>query len=969
MQSLQNDYYFSRPNQTIDRFLPDDVIFYRITDFNYAEQANESIGQRMLQSLADSKATVVFHLFYNGEEIEFYLGILPTSYSETSKVLQEQLHAAINVEFLGVRTKEVRSASVKAKLMSLKYTSAVMGMPKNVKAKLDRIILPMQKQPFAYSFVAQNLSKEQFIQIRDEIFAYKSLLSSEKSTQQQKSKIQTNNYTSSKNQSVLVNSSGTTSATGASEQIGTTVTIEDARKEYEYQLMNDMAAYIEQGNELGLWHTNIFLSTGSSEQLRQAEAIVKGLLSAEDKDIPPIYNGIETFEHPFFHSCVVNASNPTRKGKSENIPELYKYDCSVLLNSKLLANALLFSNKTLPGLNVYKREALEIKKTTSGIKIGNYRNVISDTKYELKIPEHLINRHVFVTGLTGSGKTSTVQKLVTEAKRNFLIIEPAKSEYRKLLNSDLNIQLYTVGDVEHPFSINPFAFSPGMNLQKHIDILKSVVNSAFGMYGPLPYIVEKALTNSYKEKGWNLITSKNERGTSEEELFPTMKDFKDNVIKLINNTNYAPEQKMNIESALVVRLESLCEGIKGSIFNTSQSFNMDELLNNNVIIELRHLGDEDDQSFVMGIILSQIYEHLEMNGHADNNLKHITVIEEAHRLLPNINTETKSADFGTMRNKSVSFFNNMLSEIRAYGEGLIVVDQIPTKISPDILKNTNVKIVHRLVAEDDKKQIASMINLEQSSVISELETGEALVHFEGLNSPAYAMIEYDKSIVNATKSTKPKDHTQRVNIQLEKEQESRVYRICNKLFYNLLFDYPVQTKKALEKARQLIVMEYPSAEPLSMLYKGLSDIIEQKYYLQNDLKMMSLFKQYVHSIMETDKNVVKIVKETFYQQYKELRERKGQIGSEDSLYQDEANFMLALLNGKGMNTIIEESFTSNNIEKNVKKLKDISMEAISSNFLIVPPGTVLFKFTETLVRMMISKLDDGAQEYFLKQLQ
>ena len=71
----------------------------------------------------------------------------------------------------------------------------------------------------------------------------------------------------------------------------------------------------------------------------------------------------------------------------------------------------------------------------------------------------------------------------------------------------------------------------------------------------------------------------------------------------------------------------------------------------------------------------------------------------------------------------------MLSEIRAYGEGMLLVDQVPTRLIPDAIKNTNLKITHRLVAEDDCKAIGESMGLndEQRKIIAKLLTGQCVV--------------------------------------------------------------------------------------------------------------------------------------------------------------------------------------------------------------------------------------------------
>ena len=131
----------------------------------------------------------------------------------------------------------------------------------------------------------------------------------------------------------------------------------------------------------------------------------------------------------------------------------------------------------------------------------------------------------------------------------------------------------------------------------------------------------------------------------------------------------------------------------------------------------------------MALILQFLYEYrsacaeLGLVDFNDNGCKHLTVIEEAHRVMAKCDNQELP------QYKSAMMFSNMLSEIRAYGEGLFLVDQVPTRLIPDAIKNTNLKITHRLVAEDECKALGESMGLskEQLNVISQLLTGQFIV--------------------------------------------------------------------------------------------------------------------------------------------------------------------------------------------------------------------------------------------------
>ena len=71
--------------------------------------------------------------------------------------------------------------------------------------------------------------------------------------------------------------------------------------------------------------------------------------------------------------------------------------------------------------------------------------------------------------------------------------------------------------------------------------------------------------------------------------------------------------------------------------------------------------------------------------------------------------------------------------IRKYGESLIIVDQIPNKLTPDVLKNTNTKIIHRIFASDDKEAVGNTVMLkeEQKEFLSNLPAGRAIYFTTG----------------------------------------------------------------------------------------------------------------------------------------------------------------------------------------------------------------------------------------------
>ena len=362
-----------------------------------------------------------------------------------------------------------------------------------------------------------------------------------------------------------------------------------------------------------------------------------------------------------------------------------------------------------------------------------------------RLPRELLKKHLFICGVTGSGKTNTSMGLLRNLDLPFMVIEPAKTEYRQMQFDLPNLKVFTLGDeTVSPFRINPFQFSPGCNLLTHVDNLKSVFSAAFPMYAAMPYILEEAIIGIYQDKGWELATSTNvylngPTGLGNEEdrfydFLPTMQDLFDKIDEVVTGKEYAMEQTMNYSAALKARISSLLTGSKGLMLNTRRSTPMNTLMAEQVVLELKHIGDDEEKCFLMGLILSAIYEHCEGHARPGEHLNHVLLIEEAHRLLRRV-PEYVSPEVGNTRGKAVETFSNVISEIRTLGEGVVVVDQIPSKLTQDVIKNTNTKIVHRTLAKDDRDYVGSTMNLTdaQNRELSLLEVGRAVIHREGMD--------------------------------------------------------------------------------------------------------------------------------------------------------------------------------------------------------------------------------------------
>lgn len=371
---------------------------------------------------------------------------------------------------------------------------------------------------------------------------------------------------------------------------------------------------------------------------------------------------------------------------------------------------------------------------------------------EISLDKKELSKHIFVCGVTGSGKTTTCMSILTQSNLPFLVIEPAKTEYRVLANSNRDILVFTLGrDDIAPFRLNPLEFFPTETISSHIDMVKASIEASFDMEAAIPQIIEASLYQCYEKCGWDIHSNTNKFYTDPFAdgvyAFPTLSDLITMTEKVVKDQGFDERLKNDYLGSIRARLMGLVIGAKGEMLNTKRSIDFRDLINRKVIIELDNIRSGTEKSLIMGFILSNLNEALKSTYKKNPSFKHITLVEEAHRLL------SKYMPGDSLNKKNgVETFADMLAEIRKYGESLIIADQIPDKMTPDVLKNTNTKIVHKIFAQDDKEAIGNTMSLsqEQKSFLSHLVTGRAIVFSQGWEKSIQVQI---KQICDTTKSS------------------------------------------------------------------------------------------------------------------------------------------------------------------------------------------------------------------------
>jgi hypothetical protein len=422
--------------------------------------------------------------------------------------------------------------------------------------------------------------------------------------------------------------------------------------------------------------------------------------------------------------------------------------------------------REVPGLRMVARPQFDLTPETAvpgadaagGVRLGEVLDWNRVGCGDLAVPLASLNRHVFVCGATGAGKSQTVRNLLEQAAGAgipWLVVEPAKAEYRLMAARLPRGEVIRIrpGDLGEPAAgINPLEPAPGPGgtrfpLQTHADLLRALFLAAFQADEPFPQVLSAALARCYEQAGWDLVTGQ-PAVPGVQPAYPSLEDLQAAAVTVVEEIGYGREVRDNVRGFVTVRIGSLRLGTAGRFLDGGHPLDFGALLERNVVLEIEDAGDDRDKAFLMGAVLLRLTEHLRLRHRREqpgpHRLRHLTVVEEAHRLL---RQPPPGAGSGAAAH-ATEMFADLLAEIRAYGEGLVIVEQIPAKLIPDAIKNTAVKVVHRLPALDDRQAVGATMNLTpaQSDYLVTLSPGDAAVHADGMDYPLLARMPDGRAV-------------------------------------------------------------------------------------------------------------------------------------------------------------------------------------------------------------------------------
>lgn len=502
-------------------------------------------------------------------------------------------------------------------------------------------------------------------------------------------------------------------------------------------------ARFEESESLGMWkfaayaisanvniaedvaHMYLSLTQGKDSFVSKAAVNVwQGGMVSDNSAIENILESVHTLRHPNFFIC---------SEREEDLSYPSEIDLTTKISGKVLSRALNFPRKSVSGFPViesvaYGRDVQKYSQndTSNKIPLGHVVHMRNKEDKLVELSANSLTSHTFITGSTGTGKTTATLQLIEEARKRdvkVMVVEPIKGEYKDKVGGNYTVLGTNLNVTDQLLKINPFWFPKNVHVLEHIDRLIEILNACWPMYAAMPAVLKDAVERAYLNNGWNLSTSES-IGT-----YPSFFDLLETLPDVMDDSMYSKDTKSDYAGALITRVKSLTNGLNKSIFCDGNSLSEEELFEQNVIVDISRVGGVETKSLIMGILIMKLQEYWINKGEFSRELKHLTVLEEAHNILKRTST-SQSQDSANLQGKSVEMITNGIAEMRAYGEGFVIADQAPNLLDEAVIRNTNTKIILRLPDADDRSTVGRACSLTEKQIdeIGKLPSYNAVVY-------------------------------------------------------------------------------------------------------------------------------------------------------------------------------------------------------------------------------------------------
>ncbi|WP_434731870.1 ATP-binding protein [Thermogladius sp. KZ2Tp1] len=298
------------------------------------------------------------------------------------------------------------------------------------------------------------------------------------------------------------------------------------------------------------------------------------------------------------------------------------------------------------------------------------------------VPVEDLNKHLLVTGATGSGKTFTVATLV-----NRLTTRDNPFNYRPLV-LDWHGEYGRL--LKNPKVVDPFQLPVPLLGDEDPNASVDFASQVLALTPAQEYVLLKAFENL---RGWDHL-----------DLAGVIEALE----KMVDESGWFRESRLS----LVRKLRRLVVGKYKGLFRERKAGFLDNT-RSPLVIDLSRVGDLTIRRVYVAALLKKIFDMAVRGEFGVSKL--LVVVEEARNLLGKEN--------------HVDVLVKMLDEVRKFGVGLVVVSQSPSSLVEDVMVNTSTKIVHSVKSAVDLEVLdgATNMQVELREVIPYLDKGEAVL--------------------------------------------------------------------------------------------------------------------------------------------------------------------------------------------------------------------------------------------------
>jgi hypothetical protein len=394
--------------------------------------------------------------------------------------------------------------------------------------------------------------------------------------------------------------------------------------------------------------------------------------------------------------------------------------------------------------------------------LGHSVNHAGEPELRFTITPESLTKHVYIYGESGTGKTMTTIRILTELARlkiPFMVLLPSKNEdYRRLIRAVPDIRVFTPGDETiAPMPWNAHEFPKGVLVNTIFNMIMEAYVAALPSREIVRTYLEDAFKHTFTRLGWK--RHKNIRG-----LPILLRDLPQSIpLVQEKELNYSDRGNEDFRGILHGRFRELNTGALSRVMNTVNGLTIEELVSKPTLIMLDGLSADEKALFTFLMItnVSQYFEVLKKQpGQYEHKLRFLFVLEEAHHFLQS--SKTDETEGHGARNRAIESIAQLMAEGRSSGIGNVIVTPRSLGLQAGVSELAQTIIMHKRGSREDREHLGGQMNCtdEQIQEMGSLPVGHAVIRTPEALHPIRVSVRHparDNALLDTTKAVTDDD--------------------------------------------------------------------------------------------------------------------------------------------------------------------------------------------------------------------